>query len=102
MSSSSSQFFGLFGVDNEEKGDESRGSNVVERIKNLKLSKICCICDSDHTKYCCPACGLKTCSLTCCKEHKEKFDCDGIKNKATYTALKDFDQTQFISGNNLI
>lgn len=42
---------------------------------------ICEICEQEESKYCCPGCAKRTCSLKCVKEHKEKFDCKGLNGR---------------------
>ena len=39
----------------------------------------CQMCNSNDFKYKCPKCLTKTCSLQCSKDHKVKYNCDGVK-----------------------
>lgn len=43
----------------------------------------CEICLEKESKYCCPGCGRRTCSLACVREHKVKFACEGLKGRPT-------------------
>lgn len=43
----------------------------------------CEICLEKESKYCCPSCERRTCSLACVREHKVKFDCEGLKGRPT-------------------
>jgi len=36
-----------------------------------------CVCCPKPARYKCPRCARQTCSLTCCVEHKTRFDCSG-------------------------
>lgn len=49
------------------------------------MMDVCGICQEEKPKYTCPACGLKTCLLTCVKRHKKQMECSG-----------QVDQTRFI------
>ena len=35
----------------------------------------CDVCSEGPRKYCCPRCGIKTCSLQCCVQHKQATGC---------------------------
>lgn len=41
--------------------------------------KLCGMCQKTPHKYRCPKCDLRTCSLSCSKEHKEVKNCDGVR-----------------------
>ncbi|ORX37142.1 hypothetical protein BD324DRAFT_566417, partial [Kockovaella imperatae] len=49
----------------------------------------CSICNRDPPKYTCPRCSYRTCSLTCSKAHKAKFECSGERDPTGYIPLKD-------------
>lgn len=36
--------------------------------------RLCDMCRNDSWKYRCPRCSFRTCSLSCSKEHKAKYD----------------------------
>lgn len=100
----SSEFcFGLFGIEDDD-GQKSATTKhgdkeVVLMSDGIQLnSKSCCICDSLEVKYCCPGCGLRSCSLDCVKEHKDTFQCDGKRNKTEFVKMNQFDQKVFMSG----
>uniref|UniRef100_A0A0N5BFG4 HIT-type domain-containing protein n=1 Tax=Strongyloides papillosus TaxID=174720 RepID=A0A0N5BFG4_STREA len=53
-------------------------------LKDMNLEEkdcvlLCQICNKNKHKYRCPKCQFKTCSLVCCKQHKEEYNCDGVK-----------------------
>uniref|UniRef100_A0A0K0DYL4 HIT-type domain-containing protein n=1 Tax=Strongyloides stercoralis TaxID=6248 RepID=A0A0K0DYL4_STRER len=48
-------------------------------LKEKDLTSFCQVCNIEKHKYRCPKCQYKTCSLVCCKQHKEEYNCDGIK-----------------------
>jgi hypothetical protein len=43
--------------------------------------QICCI---QASKYTCPKCLLKTCSLACSKSHKNIYNCTGARDKTAF------------------
>ncbi|KAI9721980.1 MAG: hypothetical protein M1812_001938 [Candelaria pacifica] len=53
------------------------------------LSELCRICNTNPTKYCCPGCSIRTCSLACAKRHKAWYQCSGLRNPAAYVKSKD-------------
>ena len=115
-----SSFFGLFGCEDEEeegeyKEDEDEDADDDERSSTLPIfhlksqnkstsndqkesvnmeelakSNSCCICNSNDVKYRCPGCSLRTCSLACCKKHKEVFNCDGQRERCPFLKISEF------------
>lgn len=57
-------------------------------------SKSCYYCNTDK-KYTCPKCHLVTCSVTCCKKHKEEFNCDGCINVIKYISKASYNSVNF-------
>ena len=55
-----------------------------------------CLC-GEESKYRCPKCEQRTCSLVCVKKHKLESDCDGIVEKTKFVKLSDFDNMKLIS-----
>ncbi|CAB3372397.1 Hypothetical predicted protein [Cloeon dipterum] len=45
---------------------------------------MCEICTHTEAKYTCPGCEVSTCSVSCVKEHKNIYGCDGTRNKTAY------------------
>ena len=69
----------------------------------LKEAKKCLICFENKPKYTCPKCAMRTCSLNCCILHKEKQNCDGIRNRLSFIPIKNYSIQNFNSGkSNLI
>lgn len=54
--------------------------------------KICIICLEKETKYTCPACGAKTCSLNCVNRHKLRSECTGKVDPAKFVPKKEITQ----------
>ena len=59
---------------------ENHPKTVLEagEIPKIRLKSPCQICQIYESKYKCPNCLLKSCSLKCVREHKIRKNCDGI------------------------
>jgi len=57
----------------------------------------CVVCNSEASKYKCPCCDRRTCSLECNKEHKARWSCTGKRPRTNYTPTKDFADKDLIS-----
>jgi hypothetical protein len=51
--------------------------------KRVKAT-ICAICNLQPSKYTCPACSTRTCSLPCSVRHKAWKSCSGVRSPSTY------------------
>ena len=49
------------------------------------------------SKYCCPRCKLRTCSLVCSKNHKSQKNCNGVADKTQFIKVSEFDNLKLIS-----
>jgi len=43
----------------------------------------CEVCKTNSSKYKCPKCNVRSCSLVCVKQHKFSAKCNGVKDKFT-------------------
>lgn len=57
----------------------------------------CEICKEIASKYTCPGCSQKTCSLVCCRKHKEITGCSGQRDKTKFLKKEEFDDLAFLS-----
>lgn len=55
---------------NAYKSDSDNSEN--EKSQPEPVASPCEICSENPHKYKCPACQIKTCSIKCINEHKEK------------------------------
>jgi hypothetical protein len=62
--------------------------NDHEEHPTRALKSPCNICMKDEHKYKCPRCDLLTCSLVCSKEHKQKFNCSGLRDHVSSLRVK--------------
>ena len=65
--------------------------------KNEKKMGNCRVCEEQEGKYRCPKCLLITCSLQCVNVHKEKFNCDGKRDRFQFVNLKEMEDKHVTS-----
>lgn len=65
--------------------------------KNKKPDAMCEICGKRESKYCCPKCDKKTCSLDCVKEHKEATGCTGKRDRTAFLGRGELDERSLLS-----
>ncbi|TNN21142.1 putative box C/D snoRNA protein isoform 1 [Schistosoma japonicum] len=58
-------------------------------------NRLCTVCLENEFKYKCPKCEAKTCSLSCCNDHKIRFDCSGICDAITYCRKENYSMFLF-------
>ncbi|XP_062081380.1 uncharacterized protein LOC133786187 [Humulus lupulus] len=74
---------------------------MVER-EERKDSKLCEECKLKDSKYKCPGCAFRSCSLSCVKAHKQRTGCTGKRSRTHFVPLSQFDDNQLISDYNLL
>jgi hypothetical protein len=57
----------------------------------------CEICNQAESKYTCPKCASKTCSLKCCQDHKKQNNCDGVRDKTKFLKIEEFKESNLLS-----
>ncbi|KAH6915437.1 hypothetical protein BKA70DRAFT_1420370 [Coprinopsis sp. MPI-PUGE-AT-0042] len=62
----------------------------LQAVKSPSLCSSCAPNARQETKYTCPRCGTKTCSVGCSRTHKEVSGCSGERNKAAYVPMKEY------------
>ncbi|CAE6450135.1 unnamed protein product [Rhizoctonia solani] len=62
---------------------------MSESIPGPSTISQCALC-SQTSKYTCPRCNTKTCSLACSKSHKSKDNCSGQRDKAKYVPMNEY------------
>ena len=50
----------------------------------------CHICNEADRMYKCPRCSTFTCSLECCKKHKQIMNCNGKRDQTEFVNIRDF------------
>ena len=71
--------------------------HVIQETKsnsgNKKRKIECEICNENPSKYCCPGCAIRTCSLGCVNQHKKETECTGKRARTYYSMNEMNDQT---------
>ncbi|XP_057978732.1 uncharacterized protein LOC131165085 isoform X1 [Malania oleifera] len=80
--------------------DEQEENMAVNQ--NPKESAVCEQCKSNPSKYKCPGCSLRTCSLACVKAHKQRSGCTGKRQQTQFVPLSQFDDNVLFSDYNLL
>lgn len=57
----------------------------------------CEMCNQNEYKYKCPRCLIKTCSLACCRQHKQEQNCNGERDKTKFVDKEEFDERLLLS-----
>ncbi|EEF50184.1 box C/D snoRNA protein 1 [Ricinus communis] len=63
---------------------------------------ICEECKENPSKYKCPGCSLRSCSLPCVKAHKHRTGCSGKRNQTHFVPLSQFNDSLILSDYNLL
>ncbi|XP_030642549.1 box C/D snoRNA protein 1 [Chanos chanos] len=75
-------------------GSQEKNRRGVKR----KISLMCCdVCGTEEAKYRCPNCMQYTCSLSCVKQHKTLSACSGVRDKAAFVPLSQFDEINLLN-----
>uniref|UniRef100_A0A1A8SN62 Box C/D snoRNA protein 1 n=1 Tax=Nothobranchius rachovii TaxID=451742 RepID=A0A1A8SN62_9TELE len=72
------------------------GEKLKASQRKISLSH-CGVCNSEESKYRCPACLTHTCSLPCVKKHKDDSGCSGVRSKTKFVTLSHFDEMALLS-----
>jgi hypothetical protein len=72
-------------------------SSSCNAIPIFSRDQKCEICINKIHKYKCPRCDMKTCSLECCRKHKENMNCSGIRHKAKFIKREEFNEASLLS-----
>ncbi|KAG6671600.1 box C/D snoRNA protein 1 [Carya illinoinensis] len=63
---------------------------------------VCEECEASPSKYKCPGCSMRSCSLPCVKAHKQRTGCTGKRSQTQFVPLSQFDDNLLLSDYNLL
>ncbi|KAL3195240.1 hypothetical protein MRX96_015885 [Rhipicephalus microplus] len=63
----------------------------------MAASEKTCLQCGKPSKYCCPKCSARSCSLPCVKQHKKIGECDGVRDKTAFIPLDGFTDLDLLS-----
>ncbi|KAG7373508.1 hypothetical protein IV203_034232 [Nitzschia inconspicua] len=74
-------------VDNSAVNHSETSSNNNNNIESSTNFRLCQECELQSSIYQCPACQLRTCSLSCCQAHKKRTQCSGKRQRSEFLPL---------------
>lgn len=78
--------------------ESSIEQKIEENQEHIKTEdQKCSVCLLNLSKYQCPGCNIKFCSVPCCKKHKEETKCTGERSKTVYIDLQNFKDSHLMS-----
>ncbi|XP_059651808.1 uncharacterized protein LOC132299295 [Cornus florida] len=69
---------------------------------NSNQPAICEECKSNPSKYKCPGCAIRSCSLPCVKAHKQRTGCTGKRHRTDFIPISQFDDNLLLSDYNML
>uniref|UniRef100_A0A5B7BHN4 Box C/D snoRNA protein 1 n=1 Tax=Davidia involucrata TaxID=16924 RepID=A0A5B7BHN4_DAVIN len=69
---------------------------------NPKQPVLCEECETNPSKYKCPGCSVRSCSLPCVKAHKQRTGCTGKRQQTKFVPISQFDDNLLISDYNML
>lgn len=57
---------------------------------------LCSSCMSKEPKYKCPCCEVRSCSLTCVKQHKADRNCEGKRPRSSFLRVKEMNDNTLV------
>ena len=80
--------------------DETLNLSPMEEqtAQNPRHPPLCQECKLNPSKYTCPGCSVRSCSLPCVKAHKQQTGCTGKRQQTQFVPLSQFDDTLLLSG----
>merc|ERR1712188_318139 len=89
--------------ENENENEEEGLTTPWEKENNIPVKKVritnrkCEVCLEEPSRYTCPACKMRTCSLDCVVEHKHKTKCSGERSKTGFVGRNDFSNIHLLN-----
>ncbi|KAM7265971.1 hypothetical protein ACFE04_003654 [Oxalis oulophora] len=69
----------------------------TEEGGETKEKALCGECNKETSKYKCPGCSIRTCSLLCVNSHKQRTNCSGKRSRTHFVPLSNFDHQTLLS-----
>ena len=79
-------------VDTMEAPDEDGDGD--EAVQSRPAAPLCAC--GEPSRYRCPACDTRSCSLACVNKHKAAASCTGVRDPGKYRKVQDFNDTELV------
>jgi hypothetical protein len=66
-------------------------------MATFDVSSLCSVCLETDSRYTCPACQAKTCSLACSRRHKTRSSCEGFKPLTSFIRKSELQQPAVVA-----
>ncbi|KAI9311696.1 hypothetical protein BX666DRAFT_1994556 [Dichotomocladium elegans] len=76
--------------------DNSSPSDIAAAIDS-RTDPLCQVCNTQVSKYTCPRCQMRTCSVACVKQHKQDNNCSGERSKTHFVARDQYNYSTMMS-----
>jgi HIT zinc finger len=76
---------------------EKQAAATTLKESSENAASLCIVCKEKPSKYCCPRCDIKTCSLSCVKQHKEATGCSGKRDRTAFVGRGELDERSLMS-----
>ncbi|KAK9908481.1 hypothetical protein WJX75_008547 [Coccomyxa subellipsoidea] len=90
----------------KERSDASDGNNEdgsrADRTARSPGDVQCEVCNTQPSKYRCPGCEARSCSLACSTEHKSATGCSGKRKRTAFVPLSEFGEGHLVSDYNFL
>ncbi|PKI58880.1 hypothetical protein CRG98_020719 [Punica granatum] len=70
--------------------------------KGREAAAVCEECRQKPSKYKCPGCSIRTCSLPCVNSHKQRTSCSGKRDRSQFLPLSGFNDSVLRSDYNML
>lgn len=88
-------------IDDDRSLDDSHSKESIgietDVSKGSPNSIVCELCGLTTAIYTCPGCYVKTCSVSCVKEHKRRFFCNGERNKTAFVDTSEYSENHMLN-----
>lgn len=77
--------------------ESSESEECLGMVQSPPRLGLCEVCNTGQAKYTCPKCEVKSCCLKCINIHKKELNCDGIRDRTKYVALRKMTKMDMMS-----
>lgn len=88
---------------NSSDEDDDDDENIEPLVRKVRVtSKKCEVCLEEVSKYTCPCCVMRTCSLDCVLTHKQRTGCSGERDKTSFVPRTELNNIHLLNDYRLL